>query len=268
MKFSFKDIKIIPLIYIAFVLCTTGLPLYVSGYFFMKPIDYIPEGSRLSFLKETKQDKNGSRYAIYNCVCGTHKEIRVTHVKTGKIKSCGCFKIELANKRFKTVAFDELRVLNNLTHGLSKHPLYNIYNDMIKRCENKNCREYPYYGGRGVMICIEWRQHFKCFYDWCIGNGWHKGLHLDKDKIPSKLGIPAIIYSPEMCSLITRKENMNYMSSNRVEAAFGKKQTLSQWADEFNFEYKYLWRRLNIGWDLERALTQPIKRLNWKNKNK
>lgn len=39
MKFSFENIKIIPLTYIAFVLCTTGLPLYLSGYsFFMKLI--------------------------------------------------------------------------------------------------------------------------------------------------------------------------------------------------------------------------------------
>lgn len=38
LKFSSKNIKIIPLIYIAFVLCTTGLPLYLGGYYFMKKI--------------------------------------------------------------------------------------------------------------------------------------------------------------------------------------------------------------------------------------
>lgn len=38
LKFSFQNIKIIPLLYIAFVLCTTGLPLYSSGYIFMKLI--------------------------------------------------------------------------------------------------------------------------------------------------------------------------------------------------------------------------------------
>lgn len=38
LKFSLQNIKIIPLIYIAFVLCTTGLPLYLGGYCFMKKI--------------------------------------------------------------------------------------------------------------------------------------------------------------------------------------------------------------------------------------
>lgn len=51
LKFSFKNIKIIPLVYIAFVLCTTGLPLYSSGCIFMKRI-------------AVKSPKNGIKYAI------------------------------------------------------------------------------------------------------------------------------------------------------------------------------------------------------------
>src|ERR1700681_3759268 len=35
LKFNNKNIKIIPLLYIAFVFCTTGLPLYSSGCIFM-----------------------------------------------------------------------------------------------------------------------------------------------------------------------------------------------------------------------------------------
>jgi len=33
-----------------------------------------------------------------------------------------------------------------------RHILYEIR----KRCRNKNCKDYPYYGGRGITICKRW----------------------------------------------------------------------------------------------------------------
>lgn len=51
MKFGNENIKIIPLLYIAFVLCTTGLPLYSSGFIFMKPrkkLEIVKEGKNLT----------------------------------------------------------------------------------------------------------------------------------------------------------------------------------------------------------------------------
>jgi hypothetical protein len=34
---------------------------------------------------------------------------------------------------------------------------------MIARCENPNVERYPYYGGRGIKVCDEWRNEFEAF---------------------------------------------------------------------------------------------------------
>ena len=36
---------------------------------------------------------------------------------------------------------------------LKIHPLYIIWQSIVQRCENKNCKAYDYYGGRGIKIC-------------------------------------------------------------------------------------------------------------------
>ena len=153
---------------------------------------------------------------------------------------------------------------DNKTHGLSKHPLYKIYHGIIKRCYNSKCKAYIRYGGVGIKMCDEWKNDFVNFYDWAIKNGWKKGMEIDKDKIPKELGTPVTLYGPETCSVLTMKENMNNQSTNRVIEHLGRKQTLSQWADEFKISYKCLWRRLNLGWSFEAALTKLMYALGQK----
>lgn len=46
----------------------------------------------------------------------------------------------------------------------------------------------------------------------------------------------------------------------RVLEYAGKSQTLSAWAREVGIPMKTLWMRLDLGWDLEQALTQPIRK--------
>lgn len=41
-------------------------------------------------------------------------------------------------------------------HGLTKHPLYPMWNTMMQRCYNPNNKSYKNYGGRGVKVCLEW----------------------------------------------------------------------------------------------------------------
>jgi hypothetical protein len=47
--------------------------------------------------------------------------------------------------------------LNNLRHGLSKHPSYSRWCNMIDRCENPDHSAYLNYGGRGISVAAEWR---------------------------------------------------------------------------------------------------------------
>jgi len=89
--------------------------------------------------------------------------------------------------------------------SLITHPLYQVWAGIKDRCYNTNCKTFNRYGGRGVVICEEWKNNFKKFYDWAINNGWEQGLEIDKDVKAKELGIPPLLYSPEMCCFVTKK---------------------------------------------------------------
>lgn len=211
------------------------------------PIDFLPDGSRLTFIRLAERDvSKPSIYAkaLYRCSCGVEKEINIGNAKMGKVVSCGCYQKEEAVKRMTK-------------HGLWGTPLFKIWTYMITRCENENSWAYQYYGAIGVTICPQWRNDFKSFYDWSVANGWQKGLTIDKDIIPKKLGIPALLYSPEMCCWVTHKENCNARKSNHLVEFNGRTQTVTQWEEELGFGKDIISFRLNAGWSIERALTQP-----------
>lgn len=90
------------------------------------------------------------------------------------------------------------------THRLSNHPLYHCLAGMIQRCTNKKNAAYKYYGGRGILLCAEWRNNFEAFYLWAIDNGWEKGLTIDRINNDGN-------YEPGNCRWVTLKENMNNM---------------------------------------------------------
>lgn len=93
-----------------------------------------------------------------------------------------------------------------IKHQLRTHPLYRVWLQMRYRCNSAKSPDYKNYGGRGVKICNEWGD-FKVFYDWCIQNGWQKGLQLDKDIKARQAGIEPLLYSPDSCSFVTIKAN-------------------------------------------------------------
>jgi hypothetical protein len=195
-------------------------------------------------LIRNKAKKRGDKWlGEYLCECG--KSVFTQPFKFNKriTKSCGCKNNEIISKK-------------NSTHGLSKHPLFSVWAGIIARCYSGSGTKYRYYGERGVKVCEEWKINFKSFYDWAINNGWEKGKQIDKDIIPRKLGIPGLLYSPELCCIVTNKENCNSRRSNRVIEYNGETKNLSQWADSIGINQKVLGDRI-FNWGIEKALTTP-----------
>lgn len=175
------------------------------------------------------------------CDCGVEKTYPHFRLVSGKSKSCGCVR-------------DKKLAESRSTHNLSKHPLYRVWNKIKARCYNEKSDKYQWYGGLGVIMCDEWKNDFKSFYDWAIENGWKRGLEIDKDIIPKKLNLPSIIYSPEMCSIATRKENMR-SRKNTVMATFnGETKSLIDWCEIFKKKYSTVRGRVYIGWSFEKAM--------------
>ena len=67
---------------------------------------------------------------------------------------------------------------------------YRAWNLMKRRCLNKNTKEYPNYGGRGIKICDRWIHNFSNFLD-DMGKK-SKGCSLDRIN-------PDGDYCPENC---------------------------------------------------------------------
>ena len=47
----------------------------------------------------------------------------------------------------------------------SKHPLYQTWNGMRRRCYQPNNQRYKDYGGRDIKVCDRWRKSFWDFVD-------------------------------------------------------------------------------------------------------
>lgn len=82
-------------------------------------------------------------------------------------------------------------------HGLSNSRIHNIWKGILTRITNKNCKDYKYYGGRGINICDEWMT-FTNFYQWAINNGYNDKLVIDRIEVNGN-------YEPSNCRFITRQ---------------------------------------------------------------
>ena len=89
-------------------------------------------------------------------------------------------------------------------HGLSKHPLYRVWMDMIGRCHVPTHPNYNWYGSKDIVVCEEWRNSAQSFIEWALANGWKRGLDLDKDTLVKGNKV----YSPNTCKFIPHRENM------------------------------------------------------------
>jgi hypothetical protein len=112
---------------------------------------------RLSVLREVRaRDAGGHlrRMAECACDCGVEVAVRLTDLYRGTQASCGCLKRE---------------VLTHQTHGLTKHPLYYTWMQMMGRCTDPQHPDYLNYGGRGIDVCPEWHD-IAVFITWAEQN--------------------------------------------------------------------------------------------------
>ncbi len=148
---------------------------------------------RLTVLGEAERvgkGKKRKRAVTVKCSCGLPtKVVELYPLTSGITKSCGCFGKE---QRSKSIT----------THGMSSHPLYAAWVNIKGRCFRTSHPDYKNYGGRGISLCVEWKQSFKCFSDFCLSNGWCKGLDIDREN--NDLG-----YSPTNIRFVSRTINLN-----------------------------------------------------------
>jgi hypothetical protein len=149
------------------------------------------------FLEEleeiSRKDKEGYkaniRQALFLCgMCGSEFKCRICSIQSGNTKSCGCVK--------RKKHCDGLSV--------TSRGLYNCWTKIKERCLDKNNKNY---GGRGIKICIEWKESFLTFHDWAVNNGYRPGLQIDRRNNDGD-------YMPSNCRFVPNKINQGNKRTN------------------------------------------------------
>lgn len=196
---------------------------------------------RYTVLEYIGQNKDHKAVWKCRCECGTIKNVSGKDLRSGNTKSCGCYNRDKAMQN---------PALWKPKHGLSKHPLHQIWRNIKTRCGNKKSKEYKYYGGRGIKICDAWKD-FQAFYDWAIKNGYHKDLSIDRIDTNGD-------YCPENCRWVSMKVQQNNRRNNKLLTINGETRTMSEWSDFYGVKYTVVKSRILNGWDAIDALTIPI----------
>ncbi len=89
-----------------------------------------------------------------------------------------------------------------MKHGLSYHPVYPLWKNILRRCNNPNDKSYKDYGARGIKMCDLWADNALYFIRWAMCNGYKKDLEIDRvDSLRD--------YEPGNCRFVNRQTNVN-----------------------------------------------------------
>ena len=194
---------------------------------------------RLVVIEQAEPHKGRIAW-LCQCDCGNQKIATTAVLRKGLTKSCGCLRKEISkNKATK--------------HLMCNTKLYDCYNNIKKRCYDKNCDHYKWYGAEGKGLCIEWlgEHGFEHFSEWAFENGYKEGLQIDR--IDNSKG-----YSPDNCRWATRKINCRNKRNNHVATINGETKTLAEWCEIYNIDEHIVRSRITkLHWDEVRAITTP-----------
>lgn len=182
--------------------------------------------NKLTILKTWKKKRNTKGYremAECLCDCGNKTVVQVENLKSGHTTSCGCERVRV-----------------NTVHGYSGHPLYTIWEGVVERCCNKNSKAYKWYGLRGIKMFDLWRNNPKEFIEWCLENGWMKGLSIEREDVNGN-------YEPSNCKFIPMvMQAKNTRKSMRLERN-GITDTQRGWAKRLGLHPSTLRYRMKVG---------------------
>lgn len=190
--------------------------------------------NRLTYLSNDKPhvQPSGAKKPKIICLCTCGKKVSLfkQHFLSGHTKSCGCLDTEKKTK-----------------HGLYYNDLYSRYYLIKARCKDVKRENNKHYGGRGIKC--EWNSFEEFYKD--MSPTYKKGLQIDRIDTNKN-------YTKQNCRWVTPKQN----SSNKRNNVIFKKETATDASIRLGGAYSLVSGRINNGWSIKKAFTQPI------NKNK
>ena len=198
----------------------------------------------VSLASKAFVDASGKNHFVkWNCKCDCGTEVVVMGASltrtTRPSRSCGCAKDEVNSARLTT-------------HGLTGSFEYKLLMSIVDRCHNEKHPRYQDWGGRGIQVCLQWRNDPESFVKYVkeVLGSRPEGCSLDR--IDNDKG-----YEPGNVRWATTLEQNRNQRSNRLITFDGKSMLLTDWALEIGVTKSTLhWRLKNHS--LSEALTPVV----------
>ncbi len=187
--------------------------------------------------------RNKHNLILWRCLCDCGNEaicssysLQETIPRRAK-RSCGCLGRDSTSARSKT-------------HGMTHTPTFSSWRGMLHRCEVATATGFDRYGGRGISVCERWHN----FADFFADMGVRPSLNHQIERKDNNGN-----YEPSNCVWATKKEQARNRRSNRLLTHKGESLPVSVWAERAGLTTYQVINRLNLGWEVERALTAPVR---------
>lgn len=182
--------------------------------------------------------KYGYRSYLCICDCGTEREVASVSLRNGNSISCGCYSIEYKQARYTTHGF--ARSKNKIEYNF-----YQIWQGIKTRCYNPNAYAYRDYGGRGIVMCDEWKNDFTQFFK-DMKSTYQLGLTIERKDVNGN-------YCKDNCIWETRSNQAkNRRSTIWVDTVEGK-MTVQDAAKRVGISWVGMYQRVKT-WPKEKLL--------------
>ena len=177
-----------------------------------------------------KADNRYRKYYFCRCECGREKFVYAYYLKNSKSTACVSCGISLGKTR----------------HGKCNSRVYASWAHMKARCENKNNKDYPYYGGRGIKFCDRWRN-----FDNFIEDMGEPLPAMTLDRIDSNKD-----YTKDNCRWASRGTQSRNTRACINLSFNGQTKTLSEWARSLKINKATLYYKIKKGIAFEQAIQE------------
>ena len=188
-----------------------------------------------------KLGTNGQhRHVLTVCSCGVPKVFREDALRSGKAKSCGCF------RRARAATLTR-------THGQTrKHHLYTTWAGMWER--TRRADRWPSYARQGITVDPSWRS-FEAFRDYIEQNLGPRPVGFTLDRIENDKG-----YAPGNVRWSNALTQMRNRSNNTFLTVDGVSRCIAEWAEVTGLSSAVICSRRKHGWNDRDAVLTPLQK--------